>query len=285
MEDKLDIDNVLNVIRQNIKLDGSEWELLGFISRSKQVLAFGSDSKILGRLFEVAVKPFLKQAAKDLGYEFGESQEQTVYPDFWFKTPNEKLIAIDIKSTYRKFNRHDKLKPFNFTLGAYSSFLRDGTKNIYKKYSDYLAHIVVGFLYTRNDEATVKTTSIEKIDTIKAPYKNVEFFVQEKYKIAGQKKGSGNTNNIATIKSSNIADFRKGKSYFTVLGNDIFEEYWRNYPLYTDSASKKEELYTDLSGYFEWLRKSKKDEGAKKSERLENLYTTWKNNPDNLGIK
>lgn len=51
MEDKLDIDNVLNVIRQNIKLDGSEWELLGFISRSKQVLAFGSDSKILGRLF------------------------------------------------------------------------------------------------------------------------------------------------------------------------------------------------------------------------------------------
>lgn len=284
-KDSIDIKLILKTIRDSIKLSGSDWELIGFISRGKKILAFGNDSKILGRLFEVAVKPFLKEAANQLGYEFGESQEQTVYPDFWFKTPNDKLIAIDIKSTYRKYNHHNEIKPFNFTLGAYSSFLRNGTKNIYQSYSDYVAHIVIGFLYTRNPNATIKTTNIESINEIIAPYENVEFFVQEKYKIAGQKKGSGNTNNISTIKSSNIVDFQNGKSYFTILGNSIFENYWRNYPLYTDSKEKKASLYNDLPGYFNWLEQSKQSFCGIKVNQLKKLYSKWKSDPKNLGIK
>ena len=57
--------------------------------------------------------------------------------------------------------------------------------------------------------------------------KNFQFFVTEKWKIACDKGGSGNTANIGSI--NNIDDIIKGKGMFSKLGEDWFDEYWMNY--------------------------------------------------------
>ena len=265
-------DPIIETIIKHIPHNQDFWEVLGLLNRRYQVLAFGSDSKIIGRVFEIIVEPILAKAAEELGFELGESEQQTVYPDFWFKKPNGRYIGIDIKSTYRKYRQDGSLSPFNFTLGAYSSFMRNGTKNIYGKYSDYDSHYVIGFLYSRNTNATSGATTLENAHNILTAYKDVEFFIQEKYKIGGQKKGSGNTNNIATFKSNSIEDFKNGFSYFTYLGEDVFNDYWKHYPLYTDVPAIKASLYTNLESYFEWL---KNNGNEKRGADLMQIYTNW----------
>ncbi len=49
----------------------------------------------------------------------------------------------------------------------------------------------------------------------------------EKWKIASDKGGSGNTANIGSI--NNIADIISGQGMFSKLGEHRFGEYWMNY--------------------------------------------------------
>lgn len=265
-------DTIIETITKYMPSEHESWEVLGLLNRRHEVLAFGSDSKIIGRIFEIIIEPVLAKAAEELGYELGESEQQTVYPDFWFKKPDGQYIGVDVKSTYRKHKNDGSLSPFNFTLGAYSSFMRNGTKNIYKNYSDYDSHYIIGFLYSRNKSATSGTTTLENADSIITAYKDVEYFIQEKYKVGGQKKGSGNTNNIATFKSNSIENFKNGLSYFSCLGEDVFNDYWKHYPLYTDSATTKASLYTDLESYFEWL---KNNGSERRGTELMQIYNDW----------
>jgi hypothetical protein len=102
-------------------------------------------------------------------------------------------IGIDIKSTYREryqraYNGHDAgdVKPFDWTLGGYRSFLRKPTKNIQYDYRCYKENWVIGFLYTRNEELEQGViVEYEDKNEIPKPHENVEFFVNEKYKVAG----------------------------------------------------------------------------------------------------
>jgi hypothetical protein len=115
-------------------------------------------------------------------------------------------------------------------LGSYRSFLRDpsGKKGILFPYSEYNQHWIIGFLYSRNPEC--KMTEIKKIieaSSLQSPYTDIEYFVQEKYKVAGKKPGSGNTTNIGSFKSSDINDFRRGSGGFK--RQQEFEDYWRSY--------------------------------------------------------
>lgn len=84
-------------------------------------------------------------------------------------------------------------------------------------------------------------------ENILPPFRNVEYFIQEKYKIAGDKPGSGNTENIGSIQSNNIEDFVNGNGVFSKLGNSVFEDYWRGYPRYRSN----EKQYTTLKQYLD----------------------------------
>ena len=125
-EDEI-ITSLLNLLPQ----DPEDWQLIGIVNKDKDVFTFGNDSKIVGRAFEVVATPYIRRLAKELGYAFYESNTQTVYPDFVLKKHDGRLIAIDVKSTYRDFTKRGETKSFNFTLGSFTSFLRNGTKNIY----------------------------------------------------------------------------------------------------------------------------------------------------------
>ena len=82
-----------------------------------------------------------------------------------------------------------------------------------------------------------KIYTIEQLSDITSVVKNFQFFVQEKWKIAIDRPGSGNTKNIGSV--NNIDDLINGKGVFSELGEDIFDDYWMYY-LTTDMAMRAE---------------------------------------------
>ena len=207
------------------------WDIKGFISGEELVYSLGSDTKVLSTIFELLCRPIVQKIAKKHGYKVEEAP-QTVYPDFTLlkdKDDKEK-IAIDVKTTYRKFRVNGSLSPFVFTLGSYTSFIRNGTKNILYPFSDYSKHWIIGFLYTRNlSETDEGIYSLKDIKSINTPYKDVDYFVQEKHKIAGKRTGSGNTAKIGSMATSDIKDLDNGKGPFAAQGEEAFLKFWREY--------------------------------------------------------
>ena len=226
---------------------------LVMIDAQNIIHTFGTDSKIIGRLFEMFTEPILAKVAHKYSYELETPKAQNVYPDFTFidpESPNKK-IAIDVKTTYQK-TQNSQIK---FTLGSYGSYMRNNTKNIQYPYTDYIKHYVIGFVYMRNDRA--QESSVFKYkdkDKIIVPYYGVKYFVQEKYKIAGEKPGSGNTENIGTFPTNNIKLLREGKGPFAELGPEAFDLYWKYYPKY---RSVGENQYRTLQEFKNWLPNQK----------------------------
>lgn len=177
------------------------------------------------------------------------TKEQNFYPDITFIDSEGNRYAVDIKSSYRKTpNRINGM-----TLGAFTGYFRNrqSTKNVTYPYSSYKAHIVLGIIYSENDVSVdeCKSYGIEDLDRIVSVVKDITFFVQEKWKIAVDRPGSGNTKNIGSV--SRIVDLENGNGPFATLGEDVFDDYWTNY-LTPDMANKAElskPYYSNLESY------------------------------------
>lgn len=242
--------NYFNLIKSELEteLNSSSFYIKGILfDDGKSFITIGNDSKFIGRIFELFVIPVFERICSKYGWIFEPTEKQNTYPDFNIVIGNDEYIAIDVKTTYRK---KGKIK---FTLGSYTSFIRDNKKNIKYNYKKYKFHYVIGFVYDRNQKATEgKIFNIkEKVDP---SFNNVEWFFQEKYKISGDKPGSGNTENIGSIVSNKIDDFKNGNGLFTKYGKmaeQVFNDYWRNYPKYRD----KEKKYTDIKTYEDFKKK------------------------------
>lgn len=249
-------DEIIQEIEKELPKTDKEWELLGFVNEAQSVYTFGHDSKIIGRLFEVISEPVLQRVADKLNLSLKFSLSQTVYPDFYFENERGRRIAIDIKSTYRR-NRN------SFTQGSFTSYLRDNTKNIDGNYSLYDKHYIIMFLYDREEHPSAGVYTTGDLSKIVAAYKNVEVAVMEKYRVGGDKPGSGNTDNIGTFRSKDFEAFSYGAGPFSFLGKDVYENYWRNYPRNTLSREDKSKLYLNLPNYFIWLENNGEIEKAK----------------------
>jgi hypothetical protein len=133
-----------------------------------------------------------------------------------------------------------------FTLGSHEEYFidRKSTKNIQFPYDSYLGHYCLGIIYDRNDLATIEETKvygIENLKSITSVIKNFQFFIAEKWKIASDRSGSGNTANIGSI--NYIPDILSEKGMFSKLGEKWFDDYWMNYGKITikgkDGKTKK----------------------------------------------
>lgn len=165
------------------------------------------------------------------------TREQNFYPDITFRDSEGNLYAVDLKSSYRK----NEFKINGMTLGAYTGYFRNrlSSKNVTHPYGSYKAHIVLGIIYSENpgiDES--KAYSLNDLDDIVSVVKDITFFVQEKWRIAVDRPGSGNTKNIGSV--VNIKDLLDGNGPFASLGEDVFDDYWMNY--LTPDMAKKAEL-------------------------------------------
>jgi hypothetical protein len=143
-------------------------------------------------------------------------------------------------------------------LGSHGEYFvnRTSRKNIQFPYSSYSGHFCLGIIYDRADNATIDETRIHGIDELKAitsVVKNFDFFVAEKWKIASDRGGSGNTANIGSIQ--NIADIVNGRGMFSKLGESWFDDYWTNYRKITvpDGAGGSKKI-ANLKDFVEYKR-------------------------------
>lgn len=230
------------------KMANVKFDAYGILDSNDKIHTLGTDSKIIGRIFEMFAQPVLEQIAKENGYILQTPDSQTVYPDFIMmqSADSKEKIAVDIKTTYIDSDQ----STIKFTLGSFGSYMRNNTKNIEYVYTDYIKHYVIGFVYKRNDLAQEsRVYDYSNRSEIEFPYYDVQYFMQEKYKIAGDKPGSGNTENIGSFSSRSFSDFKTGNGPFNELGQDVFDIYWKYYPKYRVAK----QAYTSLGAFLKWL--------------------------------
>lgn len=228
-----------------------QWVVKGFIDVYKHIYTISTDTKVVSKIIELYIFPLLFKFAQDNGLELELTKEQNFYPDITFIDDEGNRFAVDLKSSYRKTTT----KINGMTLGAFTGYFRNrqSTKNVTYPYSSYKAHIVLGIIYSENETAIDerKLYSLENLDEIISVVKDITFFVQEKWKIAIDRPGSGNTKNIGSVLL--IEDLINGNGTFAELGEDVFDDYWTNY--LTPDMAKKAEL---ISPYYNNLKSYKK---------------------------
>lgn len=238
--------------RDILTTPAGDWAVKGFIDVAKNIYTISVDTKVISKIIELMMFPVLKRFADENEYEMIPSAQQNHYPDVTFITKNGEKIALDLKSTYRKNN----LVVSGFTLGAFTGYFRyrDWNKNITLPYKEYSKHYILGSIYTKQEELIDenKVYSLDDLDGILSVVKDFDFIVQEKYKIARDGPGSGNTKNIGSC--VRIDQLREGTGPFAELGLKIFDDYWMNYM--TSDMARKAELkqppYTNLKQYMQY---------------------------------
>jgi hypothetical protein len=256
----------VNRMKDHVSAENGDWTVKGFIDIYRNIYTISSDTKIVSKILEIHLFPQILQLAEEQKYSIVLAEHQNWYPDLSFVSKEDARIkfAVDLKTTYRDpdFPGHVN----GFTLGSHGAYFKDrtSTKNIQFSYGEYSGHFCFGIIYTRADAKDVdeteiinvkelddgngdplrigqrKVTKVESLRSITSVIKDFQFFVCEKWHLASDRQGSGNTANIGSI--TFIEDILKGNGVFAKLGEDWFDEYWMNYGL--TSMKRKGETIT-----------------------------------------
>ncbi|MDR2925744.1 MAG: EcoRV family type II restriction endonuclease [Azoarcus sp.] len=222
----------VDTLKNQVSTEDGQWTIKGFIDVFKNVYTISADTKIISKILEIHLFPSILQFAQHHGYKIVLAEHQNYYPDISFIKANDESIrfAVDFKTTYRNPKKPHLCN--GFTLGSHGEYFknRNSTKNIQFPYNSYTAHFCLGIIYDRADHTSLDETVSQNIDSLRSIISvasNFQFFAVEKWKIASDKSGSGNTANIGSI--NNIADIIAGHGMFSRLGEKWFDEYWTNY--------------------------------------------------------
>lgn len=208
-----------------------EWTMRGVIDIFKKIYPLPLDTKVVSKILELHLLPHFLQFAEAVNFNLELAEHQNWYPDLTFISKKNLAIkfAVDLKTTYRDDKNPDFCN--GFTLGSHGEYFIDRTskKNVQYPYGDYGGHFCVGIIYTRKHSVSdeFKNYSVEDLPTIPAVAKDSILFAEEKWKIAADNQGSGNTANIGSIKS--IEDLLAGRGVFSLAGEEFFDEYWINF--------------------------------------------------------
>lgn len=229
-----------------------DWSVKGFIDVAKNIYTISVDTKVISKIIELITFPVLQKFAKENNYKMVLSAEQNHYPDVTFITENKQKIALDMKSTYR---RADGVVS-GFTLGAFTGYFRyrDSKKNITFPYQEYSKHYILGVIYTQQEDIIDENRvySIDDLAEILSVVKDFDFIVQEKYKIAKDHPGSGNTKNIGSCVK--ISELKEGTGPFSKVGVKVFDDFWMNYMTaeMARSAKLRKPPYANLKEYLKY---------------------------------
>ena len=246
------------------------WTLRGFIDVARNVYSISSDTKLISKALEIMIIPAIKEFFSEREFKVVLSPEQNFYPDVSLVRGDTK-IAVDIKTSYRLPSAPTEIS--GFTLGAFTGYFRDRSskKNVVYPYGEYIKHFVLGIIYTdifknkKEEEKldlerqqrwlTPQITNLNKLEELMPPIREIELIFHEKWRLASDSPGSGNTKNIGSIK--NIEKIKKGEGIFTIFGDkgeEIFDDYWMYY--LTRDMARKAQLpkppYRNLREYLEY---------------------------------
>jgi len=209
-----------------------QWTIKGFIDVYRNIYTISADTKIISKILEIHLFPKLLQFADRNGYYVVLADHQNYYPDLsLISKANERLkLALDIKTTYRLEDYPGFCN--GFTLGSHGKYFinRNSAKNVQFPYSEYAGHFCLGIIYSRTGKGSCDETRvfrIEEMTSIASVIRDFQVFVCEKWEIASDRSGSGNTANIGSI--DYIEDLVKRRGVFLNLGEEVFDDYWMNY--------------------------------------------------------
>ena len=248
--------NFVSSLDQHVSTEDGQWRVKGFIDVCKNIYTISSDTKITSKILEIHLLPQILEFANKIGYRVVLAEHQNYYPDISFVHANDERIkfAVDFKTTYRLPENPEFCN--GFTLGSHGAYFvnRSSTKNIQFPYGQYQGHFCLGIIYSRHSESRApesRTYMIEELHSIASVIKDFRFFVAEKWKIASDKSGSGNTANIGSI--SRIDDIVSERGMFSILGERWFDDYWMNYGKITISDDQgKTKRITNLRDFVEY---------------------------------
>lgn len=246
----------VHTLETHISTEDGQWTVKGFIDTYKNIYSISSDTKVVSKILEIHLFPKILAFAEEIGYAVVLAEHQNYYPDLSFVNKKNKRIkfAVDLKTTYRIEDYPSFCN--GFTLGSHGEYFtnRQSTKNVQFPYGDYQGHFCLGIIYSRTNgehSAETQTHTLSELQSITSVIGNFQFFIAEKWRIASDKSGSGNTANIGSI--SKIEDVIAGKGVFSNLGEDWFDDYWMNYGKITkkdkDGKTRKITTLTDFVAY------------------------------------
>ncbi len=244
----------MSAFAKAVATDEGQWIIKGFIDIHKNIYTISIDTKIVSKVFELLLFPMLEKFGHKHHLQLHLSEQQNFYPDISFVDNAGRKFAVDIKSSYR--NGEDSVN--GMTLGAFTGYFRNrtSTKNIRYPYGEYEGHFVLGVIYSQNEVAIDEKAkfSIDDLETIPSVIHNFKFFAQPKFKIAVGRPGSGNTKNIGAC--TKISELIHGKGPFSILGEDVYDDYWMYY-LTKDMAKalEIERPYSTIKSYLEYKKK------------------------------
>lgn len=251
----LNLQNFALQLKNYVSTPDNQWTIKGFIDVFENIYTISNDTKIISKIMEIHLFSHFLTFAEQHGFNLIWAEKQNWYPDISFVSQADATIkfAVDLKTTYRIDGKPEFCN--GFTLGSHGEYFvnQNSTKNIQFPYNQYLGHYVLGVLYSRKgysylEEATIyQRSDLENIASVMSDF---EFFAQEKWRIASDKSGSGNTANIGSI--NYIADILQGNGSFARLGEEWFNEYWQNFGKITFNNKK----ITDLTSYLSFKGKN-----------------------------
>ena len=232
-----------------------EWTIKGFIDVFRNIYTISPDTKIVSKVLELHLFPHFLTFAERIGYELELATYQNWYPDLTFVSKADSTVkfAVDLKTTYRD----EKHPGFcnGFTLGSHGEYFieRTSKKNIQYPYDEYSGHFCLGIIYTRtkldkNEETHMY--SLDELEQIPSVIHSFLFFAEEKWKIASDKGGSGNTANIGSIRS--IEDILNGNGVFAKAGEGLFDDYWANFGKIEILAGTRRKKLSSFAEYLEY---------------------------------
>jgi len=194
-----------------------------------------------------------RESSKNTLYPYGEYHKHYVFGIIYSRTDisniEEYLSTLKIKSTI-------KLKKIII------NYINENTSENWDKIINEISqdieltnenkNIVDSYLINET-----KTYNLDNFTEIQSVVKNFDFFIQEKWKIALDRPGSGNTKNIGSeveiskLKSGNGLFKRK----FGNNGKKVFDNYWMNYETkdMAKSVERDTPKFKNIETYSKWV--------------------------------
>lgn len=235
---------------------GFDWDFQGIKRGDGSTMDIPPESKVVTIVFEFwaqeQIQTMIDENGWDIRMEIGGSRQ---YPDvtlFDNEFSDGKQYALDIK-TGRKNESGTELDGY-MTLGSYSGYFRNPSANprsIPYPYATYDEHLIATFLHQWDENAGNE-----------GMVSDIEIVFVEKWKISGFKPGSGDTNNIGSVKEINR--LKNGDGDFETRSR--FDEYYSSLPLYEDrSKGEVDEFIAAWKAYLD----------SESSDMVE-FYDEWK---------
>ena len=231
-EFKQSLTEFVETLKDHVSTSDDQWAIKGFIDVFRNIYTISTDTKIVSKILEIHLFPKLLEFASRHNYRIVLAEQQNYYPDLSFVSADDESVkfAVDLKTTYRLPDNSDFCNVF--TLGSHGEYFtnRKSYKNIQFPYSEYLGHFCLVIIYSRialDKTYESETYRLEELQSIASVIGDFQFFVHEKWEIAGDYQGSSNTANIGSIVK--ISDILEGNGVFKKLGEKWFDDFWMNY--------------------------------------------------------